>query len=191
MSYIKCNVNISKEQEDKLQNAIKSKKAVSLRLSKNDLIGNHMLLLTQGQIKSIQKAKSRNEGVTLQLSARQVKVNLTVEGGFLGMLAALAATALPWLAKTILPGLATGLISGGVEKAISGSGIEKDGFFIQRNGECCEGTFSGKGLYLNPSNYRPQYGDGLYLKSGGNVYEGGSILNKIPIIGPFLKMLGL
>ena len=48
------------------------------------------------------------------------------------MLASLAATALPWLAKTILPGLATGLISGGVEKAISGSGIEKDGFLFKK-----------------------------------------------------------
>ncbi len=107
------------------------------------------------------------------------------------MLASLAATALPWLTKTILPGLATGLISGGVEKAISGSGIEKDGFFIQRNGECCEGTYSGKGLYLNPTGYRTRYGDGLYLKSGGQVYEGGSILDKIPIIGPLLKLFGL
>ena len=191
MSYIRCNVNISKGQENKLQNAIKAKKAVSLRLSKDDLVGNHMLLLTQGQINSIQKAKSRNEGVTLKLSARQIQANLQVEGGFLGLLASLAARALPFLAKTILPGLATGLISGGVEKAISGSGVEKDGFFIQKDGKCCEGTFSGDGLYLNPSNYRPRYGDGLYLKSGGQVYEGGSILNQIPIIGPFLKMLGL
>ena len=191
MSYIKYNVNISKGQEDKLQNAIKYKKAVALRLSKDDLVGNHMLLLTQAQINNINKARLENKGVSLKLSGKQIQANLKVEGGFLGMLASLAATALPWLAKTILPGLATGLISGGVEKAISGSGVEKDGFFIQRNGECCEGTFSGKGLYLNPSNYRTQYGDGLYLKSGGNIYEGGSILNKIPIIGPFLKMLGL
>ena len=59
-------------------------------------------------------------------------------------------------------------------------------------GTCIEGTYhEGKGLYLNPSNYRTQYGDGIYLRSGRNVYEGGSILNKIPIIGPFLKLLGL
>ena len=89
MSYIKYNVNISKGQEDKLQNGIKSKKAVSLRLSKDDLVGTHMLLLTQGQINSVKKAMSRNEGVTLKLSARQVKANLQVEGGFLGMLASL------------------------------------------------------------------------------------------------------
>ena len=55
MSYIQYNVNISKGQEHNLQSAIKSKKAVSLRLSKNDLVGNHMLLLTQAQINNIKK----------------------------------------------------------------------------------------------------------------------------------------
>ena len=188
MSYIQYNVNISKGQEDKLQNAIRLKKAVSIRLSNHDLIGNHMLLLTQAQINNIKKAKSGNKGVTIKLSGKQIQANLKVKGGFLGMLAALAARVLP----TLLGGLATGLISGGVEKAISGSGIEKDGFFIQKDGDCIEGTYhEGKGLYLNPSNYRTQYGDGIYLRSGRNVYEGGSILNKIPIIGPFLKLLGL
>ena len=58
MSYIQYNVNISKGQEDKLQNAIRLKKAVSIRLSNHDLIGNHMLLLTQAQINNIKKAKS-------------------------------------------------------------------------------------------------------------------------------------
>ena len=61
MSYIQYNVNISKGQESKLQNAIKSKKAVALRLSKNDLVGTHMLLLTQAQSNIIQKARSVNK----------------------------------------------------------------------------------------------------------------------------------
>ncbi len=187
MVYEKYNVNIKKRQEDKLQAAVKTKKAVSLRLSKNDLTGGHMLLLTKAQINNINKAKVQNKGVTLKLSGKQIEANMEVEGGFLGMLAALAARFLP----TLLGGLATGAISGGIEKAISGSGIEKDGFFLQKDGKCCEGTFSGQGLYLNPSNYRAQYGDGLYLRAGGQIYAGGSILNKIPIIGPFLKMLGL
>ena len=78
-----------------------------------------MLLLTQAQINNIKKAQSGNKGVTLKLSGKQIQANLKVEGGFLSLLAGLAATALPWLAKTILPGLATGLISSGVEKAIT------------------------------------------------------------------------
>ncbi len=188
MVYEKYNVNISKRQEDKLRNAIKSKKAASLRLSKNDLVGAHMLLLTRAQINNIEKAKSRQTGVTLKLSGKQIEANMEVQGGFLGMLAALAARVLP----TLLGGLATGLISAGVEKGISGSGVaENDGFFIQKDGNCYEGTYSGKGLYLSPSRYRAQHGNGLYLRSGNNIYEGGSILDQIPIIGPLLKLLGL
>ncbi len=140
-----------------------------------------MLLFTKTQITNIKKAEKANTGLTIKLSARQIQANVTVEGGFLSLLAGLAATALPWLAKTLLPGLATGLISGGVEKAIagssvSGSGVEQDGFIIQKNGECYEGTYKGGGLYLNPSNYRREYGgDGLYLRAGGQLYQGGEL----------------
>ncbi len=84
MSYIQFNVTVSDSQKDKLQNAIKSKKAVSLRLSKNDLTGSDLLLLTQSQINNIQKARSQNKGVTLKLSGKQIQANLLVGGGFLG-----------------------------------------------------------------------------------------------------------
>ncbi len=99
-----------------------------------------MLLLTQAQINNIKNAKLKNKGVTLKLSGKQIRANLKVEGGFLGMLASLAARFIP----TLLGGLATGLISGGVEKAITGSGIERDGFFVQKDGKCYDGTYSGK-----------------------------------------------
>lgn len=192
MSYIQYKVNVSKGQEDKLRNAVNTKKAVHLRLSKNDLQGDHMLLLTQAQINQIEKARAQNKGVTLNLSGKQIKANLTVEGGFLGLLAGLASRFLLPAVKTFLPAILGGLASGGIEKAISGSGMEgKDGFFVQKNGECYEGTYTGQGLFLNPSGYRTQYGDGLYLKSGGAVYEGGSILGQIPIIGGLFKLLGL
>ncbi len=187
MSYIQFNVTVSESQKDKLQNAIKSKKAVSLRLSKNDLTGSDLLLLTQSQINNILKARSQNKGITLKLSGKQIQANLKVEGGFIGMLLNLAARVLP----TLLGGLATGAISAGVEKAIGSGVVEKDGFFIQKDGKCYEGTYSGEGLYLSPSRYKAQHGNGLYLRSGGNVYEGGSILSQIPIIGPLLKLLGL
>ena len=39
------------------------------------------------------------------MSSRQLKHNTKVEGGFLGLLAGLAARALPMLAKTVLPAL--------------------------------------------------------------------------------------
>ena len=200
MSYIKYTVTVSKGQEDKLRNAVMNKKAVSLRLSKNNLVGTHLMLLTKAQINSIEKAKARQAGVTLKLSGKQVQANLKVEGGFLGMLLPfLMETVLPALTGTILPALGVGDLTGGASalasniiESATGDGLKsQDGFFIKKDGKCVEGTYSGKGLYLSPSGYRVQHGDGLYLKSGGNVYEGGSILNQIPIIGPFLKLLGL
>ena len=92
----------------------------------------------------------------------------------------------------MLPGVASGLISGSIEKAISGSGVEKDGFFIQTDGKnCIEGVYTGNGLFLNPSGYRAQYGNGLFLNSGGNVYEGGSVLRQMPILSGLINALGL
>ena len=58
----------------------------------------------------------------LHMSARQVEKNVSCTGGFIGMLASLAARAIPLVAHalpTILSGLTTGLLSGGINKAIS------------------------------------------------------------------------
>ena len=56
------------------------------------------------------------------MSKKQLKYNLKVEGGFLGLLAGLAARALPMIAKTVLPALGVGALSGlaptGVSKAM-------------------------------------------------------------------------
>ena len=192
MSYIQYHMTVSAGQKEKLQNAVNTKKAVSLRLSKDNLVGNDMFLLTQAQIKQIEKGKQQNKGVTLKLSGKQIQANVKAEGGFLGFLANLASKAVPFIAKTVLPGVASGLISGSIEKAISGSGVEKDGFFIQTDGKnCIEGVYTGNGLFLNPSGYRAQYGNGLFLKSGGNVYEGGSVLRQMPILSGLINALGL
>ena len=192
MSYIQYHMTVSAGQKEKLQNAVNTKKAVSLRLSKDNLVGNDMFLLTQAQIKQIEKGKQQNKGVTLKLSGKQIQANVKAEGGFLGFLANLASKAVPFIAKTVLPGVASGLISGSIEKAISGSGVEKDGFFIQTDGKnCIEGVYTGNGLFLNPSGYRAQYGNGLFLKSGGNVYEGRSVLRQMPILSGLINSLGL
>ena len=192
MSYIQYHMTVSAGQKEKLQNAVNTKKAVSLRLSKDNLVGNDMFLLTQAQTKQIEKGKQQNKGVTLKLSGKQIQANVKAEGGFLGFLANLASKAVPFIAKTVLPGVASGLISGSIEKAISGSGVEKDGFFIQTDGKnCIEGVYTGNGLFLNPSGYRAQYGNGLFLNSGGNVYEGGSVLRQMPILSGLINALGL
>ena len=66
--------------------------------------------------------------------------NVSYTAGFLGMLASLAARALP----TLLTGLKTGLLSGGISKAISGNGL-----FFQKHGKCYQvQKCKGDGLYL-------------------------------------------
>ena len=56
------------------------------------------------------------------MSSSQLKHNKKIEGGFLGLLAGLAAKALPMVAKTVLPALGVGALSGlastGVSKAM-------------------------------------------------------------------------
>ena len=56
------------------------------------------------------------------MSSSQLKRNKKIEGGFLCLLAGLAARAIPMLAKTVLPALGVGALSGlastGVSKAM-------------------------------------------------------------------------
>ena len=60
------------------------------------------------------------------MTSKQFKHNTKIKGGFLGLLAGLAARALLVIAKTILPALGVGalsrLASSGVQKAM-GSGL--------------------------------------------------------------------
>ena len=70
------------------------------------------------------------------MSKKQLQHNIKVEGGFLGLLAGLAARALPMIARTVLPALGVGALSGlassGVQKAM-GSGLypKKGGLISQ------------------------------------------------------------
>ena len=128
------------------------------------------------------------------MSKSQLAHNKKVEGGFLGMLASLAARALPMLAKTVLPALGvgalTGLASSGVQKVMgSGTGPSMgSGTRDQGLGGCiCQVETDGKWLYLGPVSGSgfAAVGDGLYLKKGGQLYDGKSLLSSIPIVGPF------
>ena len=105
------------------------------------------------------------------MSLQQLKHNAKVEGGFLGLLAGLAARALPMLAKTVLPVLAktvlpalgvgalSGLASTGVQKAM-GSGL-----YLKKGGLVYQVETNGKGLYLEPYEGKglESYDDGAYL----------------------------
>ena len=144
---------------EKLNDAIANGKGSSVRLNLDG--AGHTLLLTRGQIAKIERAKLIGKHkLSIRMSRKQVLANVQYEGGFLGMLAGLAAKALP----SILGGLTTGLVSGAVEKAV-GSGL-----YLHKSGHCVKiEPVKGNGLYLTPHRRWPGVGDGLYLKRGSNV----------------------
>ena len=191
--YINAKVNISEGQKEKLQHAIKANcSAVSIRLGYEDLKGNDILAVTESQAKKLAKAYENGKGTTIRMSSRQLKHNTKVEGGFLGLLAGLAARALPLLTKTFLPlgvGTLSGLASAGVQKAM-GSGL-----YLKKGGLVSQVETDGHGLYLKPYKGKglESYGDGLYLKQGGELYDGKGLLlgpnspfANIPISGAIL-----
>ena len=94
--YINTKVNISEGQKKNLQHAIEANcLTVSIRLGHEDLRGNDIIAITESQAKKLAKAYKNGKGITIRMSSRQLKHNKKVEGGFLGLLAGLAARALP------------------------------------------------------------------------------------------------
>ena len=182
-------VNISEGQKQKLQSALQVGGPVSFRLGHEDLNGEDVLALTNSQVNKITKAYEGGKGITIKMSKSQLAHNKKVEGGFLGMLASLAARALPMLAKTVLPALGVGALTG-----LASSGVQKvmgQGLYIKKGGCVCQVETDGKGLYLGhvSGSGFAAVGDGLYLKKGGKLYEGKSMLSSIQIVGPFLESI--
>ena len=175
--YINVKVNISEGQKEKLQHVIKANcSAVSIRLGQEDLQGNDILAVTNSQAKKITKAHKNGKGITIRMSWSQLKHNRKIEGGFLGLLAGLAARALPMIAKTVLPALGVGALSG-----LASSGVQKamgSGLYLKKGGLLSQVETDGQGLYLKPYKGKglQSYGDGLYLKQGGKLYDGKGLL---------------
>ena len=160
------------------------------------MIGEDVLAVTKRQIQSMAKAVQNKKGLRITMSPTQLKYNLTMEGGFLGMLAGLAARALPFLAtaaKTILPHLGIGALSG-----VANAGFQKlmgNGLYLKKGGCVCKVETDEKGLYLDPADGKglKLFGDGLYLKQGDQIVDGKGLLlgpnspfRKIPILGLLL-----
>ena len=158
--------------------------------------GEDVLAVTQRQLNNLTKAFQNRKGVRLTMSPTQLKHNLAMEGGFLGMLAGLAARALPFLAtaaNTILPHLGIGALTG-----VANAGVQKlmgKGLYLKKGGCVCRVETDGKGLYLDPVNGSglTLFGDGLYLKQGNKFVDGRGLLlgpnspfKKIPILGMIL-----
>ena len=187
-------VNISEGQKEKLQHTIKAGcPAVSIHLGHEDLKGNDILAVTSLQAKKLAKAHENGKGIAIRMSSSQLKHNKKIEGGFLGLLAGLAARALPMLAKTVLPALGVGALSG-----LASSGVQRgmgSGLYLKKGGLVSQVETDGYGLYLKPYKGKglQSYGDGWSLKQGGKLYDGKGLLlgpnspfANIPILGTIL-----
>ena len=184
--YTLVKVTVSTDQHDKLKNAVAHQKAASVKLILDHSAGGgeHALLLTRGQIAKIERSRLIGKHkVTIHLSKRQVLANVQHQGGFLGMLAGLAAKALP----AILGGLASGLVSGTV-KHVAGARKRRNnggsGLYLRKSGHCVKvRPVKGNGLYLTPHRggdfFAGVQGDGLYLKRGSTIQDGSGL-----ILGP-------
>ena len=192
--YINTKVNISEGQKEKLQHALKANcSMVNIRLGYEDLKGNDVLAVSESQAKKKAKAYESKKGLTIKMSLKQLKHNMKVEGGFLGLLAGLAARALPMVARTVLPALGVGALSGLASTRVSkamGSGL-----YLKKGGLVSQVETDGQGLYLKPykGSGLNSYDDGLYLKQGGKLYDGEGLLlgpnspfANIPILGAIL-----
>ena len=191
--YKNANVNLSGNQIQKLEHSINANcAATSIKLGKNDLEGEHTLKLTNSQFNKLQRAKEQGKGITIRMNGKQLKHNLKTEGGFLGLLAGLAARALPaiaGIAKNVIPTIATGALSG-----LASSGVSKllgNGLYLKKGGMIAKVETDGEGLYLKPYKGKGlgSHGNGLYLKKGGKIYDGSGLLSNIPIVGDLLKAI--
>ena len=161
--YTNVKVNISEGQKEKLHHAIKAG-CLATSIGHKDLQGNKSIAVTNSQAKKLARAQENGKGITTRMTSNQLKYNKKIEGDFLGLLAGLAARALPMVAKTVLPALGVGALSGlassGVQKAM-GSGLLN----LKKGGCVSQVKTDGHGLYLKAYQGKGlQYGDGLYLK---------------------------
>ena len=195
--YISTNVNLTENQIQKLRQAVNANcAATSIKISYDDLDGDHTIFLTNTQHKKLENARELGKGLTIRMSSRQLKHNVKTHGGFLGallpMLAGVGravAPALLGVAKKAVPALATGALSG-----LASTGVSKlfgDGLYLKKGGMITQVETDGQGLYLKPYKGKGlgSRGNGLYLKQGKRITDGRGILTSIPIIGDILKAI--
>ena len=103
--YITYKVKESEKQVDTSKDGIRLKKGATLCFPKGGIQGDHVLLLTPAQINQLDNAQVEGRRVQICLSARQVPKNASYTGEFIGMLASLAARAMPLTACLCLIGL--------------------------------------------------------------------------------------
>ena len=175
--YTNIKVNISEGQKEKIKRALEARcDGVSIKLSHDDLSGEHVLALTRAQINKMKKAYQNGTGMTIKMSKTQLVHNAKVEGGFIGAILPFLATAGKFILSKVLPGLATGALAG-VGSAAASKAIEKisgSAIYIRRGDKNAKIVRQGEGLYLKPwmGSGLDGQGDGLYMKTGkGFVYD--------------------
>ena len=124
MAYFQYNLSLTKGQKEKMLKAYQKKAPFTLRLKNTQLRGSDPLMLTQTQIKRIEKSKADGTGTDITISAAQIRKQ---DGGSLltSLMPILTKTVLPLAKKAIGPltsGALSGLSSFGVNK-ILGSGL--------------------------------------------------------------------
>ena len=119
MTYVKYGVKLSADQKKKLAKALSNKSSITLRLTKSNLTGNDMLMLTATQLKRIKKAMTNKTGVDLKISKTQIRSVVQKGGSLWSSLLNLGMKTLPYASKAV-PALATGAI-----QALGSLGIDK------------------------------------------------------------------
>jgi hypothetical protein len=93
MSYKQYGLNLTQCQKSKIADAARAKKAVTIRLSSDQLHGSDQLMLTDRQITSIKKHEKLHTGLDITLSVQQLSQQ---RGGWIiPLLASLAGGILP------------------------------------------------------------------------------------------------
>lgn len=126
MSYVKAELNLTKNQAKTLSNAVESDTHARLKFTFKQLTegGNHSMLLTNTQFNRIQKAIDKKNGITITLSKRQIAS--MQKGGFIGaIIASILGALAPTLFNRIFPSTS--------DNNSEGSGIMVPGSVPSRN----------------------------------------------------------
>ncbi len=171
MRYNPVKVVVACSQREKLQSLINQKR-LSVKIDLNDTTPADTLLLTKGQIASIEKARKLGlrRFKTIRMSNNQIEKNRTHHGGYLSLLDDQALT------NTTLPAL----------------DVANDGLYLIKQGHCMKiYPVQDGGLYLKncPSstlNYKLE--DGLYIKRDNVINDANEIVYAKD--SPFTPILG-
>ena len=116
--YHSYSVSLSDGQKIALAKAIKTKQAITIRLTNSQLTGNDQMMLTETQIKRIKKSISKKSGMDLKISKTQISKSVKHGGALFSSLLNLGARLIPKIAPIatkigtkVLPGLSSGILS--------------------------------------------------------------------------------